>query len=102
MTNLYQLTVTLFYQLANAFFWPVAVALLALLAITLIDLGGLFFTFWRKRRESRSDLPAIARALSQSETVEGALDDAVALAIAAAFLDEGGGAAEGDRIGRKR
>ena len=77
MTNLYQLTVTLFYQLANAFFWPVAVALLALLAITLIDLGGLFFTFWRKRRESRSDLPAIARALAQSETVEGALDDVV-------------------------
>ena len=56
MTNLYQLTVSLFYQLANAFFWPVAVALLALLTITLIDLGGLFFTFWRKRRESRSDL----------------------------------------------
>jgi len=75
MTNLYQLTVSLFYQLANAFFWPVAVALLTLLTITLIDLGGLFFTFWRKRRGSRSDLPAIARALAQSETVEGALDD---------------------------
>ena len=39
MTNLYQLTVSLFYQLANAFFWPVAVALLALLTITLVDLG---------------------------------------------------------------
>ena len=77
MTNLYQLTVSLFYQLANAFFWPVAVALLALLTITLIDLGGLFFTFWRKRRESRSDLPAIARALAESDSMEGALDDVV-------------------------
>jgi biopolymer transport protein ExbB/TolQ len=77
MTNLYQLTVSLFYQLANAFFWPVAVALLTLLTITLIDLGGLFFTFWRKRREARSDLPAIARALAQSDTVQGALDDVV-------------------------
>lgn len=77
MTNLYQLTVTLFYQLANTFFWPVAAALLALLAITLIDLGRVFFTFWRKSRESRSDLPAIARALAQSDTVEGALDDVV-------------------------
>ncbi len=50
MTNLYQLTVSLFYHLANAFFWPVAVALVTLLTITLIDLGGLFFTFWRKSR----------------------------------------------------
>jgi biopolymer transport protein ExbB/TolQ len=77
MTNLYQLTVSLFYQLTNSFFWPVAVALLALLTITLIDLGGLFFTFWRKSGESRSDLPAIVRALAQSETVEGAPDEMV-------------------------
>jgi biopolymer transport protein ExbB/TolQ len=77
MTDLYQLTVSLFYQLANAFFWPVATALLALLSITLIDLGRLFFTFWRKHREPRSDLPAIARALAQTEVLEGALDHVV-------------------------
>jgi biopolymer transport protein ExbB/TolQ len=77
MTSLYELTVSLFYQLANAFFWPVAIALLALLAITLIDLGRLLVTFWRKSREPHSDLPAIARALVQSETIEGALDDVV-------------------------
>lgn len=75
MTSLYELTISLFYQLANAFFWPVAIALLALLAITLIDLGSLLFTFWRRRRESYSDLPAIARALAQSEIIEGTLDD---------------------------
>ena len=41
MMNLYQLTVSLFYQLANAFFWPVAVVLVTLLTITLIDLDVL-------------------------------------------------------------
>jgi len=73
MTNLYQLTVSLFYQLANAFFWPVAVALLALLTITLIDLG---VSSSRSGEAPRVpvDLLRIARALAQSETVEGALD----------------------------
>jgi len=75
MTNLYDVVVSLFYQLANAFFWPVAVALLALLAISLTDLGRVFFMFWRRRHEPSSDLPAIARALAQSEMISGALDE---------------------------
>ena len=75
MTELYRLTVNLFYQLANAFFWPVSIALLSLLAITLIDLGRMFFAFWQRRTQERSDLPAIARALAQTDSVQGALDN---------------------------
>jgi biopolymer transport protein ExbB/TolQ len=75
MTDLYQFTVSLFYQLANAFFWPVAAALLLLLAITCIDLGRVLFTFWRRRRQPHTDLPVIAQALAQCVTLQGALDD---------------------------
>ena len=74
MSHLYQTTVSLFYQLANAFFWPVAVALLALFAVTLADLGGVLFTWWRRRGAPRTDLPAAARALALHEGRSGALD----------------------------
>lgn len=60
---LYHLTTQLFYQLANAFFWPVALALLALFAVTLIDLGALLAQIWRRRRQPRTDIAAVARAL---------------------------------------
>jgi len=77
MSNLYQTTVSLFYQLANAFFWPVAIALLALFVITLADLGSVLFTWLRRGREARTDLPAVARALVLRERISGALDDVV-------------------------
>jgi biopolymer transport protein ExbB/TolQ len=77
MTNVYRITITLFYHLANAFFWPVAATLLALMAFVWVDLGRALFTFYQKRRETRSDLSAIARALAQSKIGEGTgvLDD---------------------------
>jgi len=75
-------------------FGPVAVALLALLTITLIDLGGLFFTFWRKRRESRSDLPCHCTGAGARRNRGRRTRRCGALAIAEAVLGEGGGAAE--------
>jgi len=77
MSNLYQTTVSLFYQLANAFFWPVAIALLALFVVTLVDLGSVLFTWLRRRRDARTDLSAVARALALCEGITGALDDVV-------------------------
>jgi biopolymer transport protein ExbB/TolQ len=62
-SHLYHLTTQLFYQLSNAFFWPVAIALLALFAATLIDLGALLAQIWRRRRQPRTDIAAVARVL---------------------------------------
>lgn len=64
MQTLDSAVVQLFYQLANAFFWPVAVALLALLVYSAFDLGALFYAMWRKRREPVTDLSQVAAILS--------------------------------------
>jgi biopolymer transport protein ExbB/TolQ len=65
MNHLYESVVQLFYQLANAFFWPVAVALLVLFAWSLFDLGTLFYAMWRRRCEQRTDLKSLALALAR-------------------------------------
>jgi biopolymer transport protein ExbB/TolQ len=65
MTNLYDFLVQLFYQLANAFFYPIAFALLILFAYSLIDLGALFYSIWQRRREqSEIDISELARILA--------------------------------------
>jgi biopolymer transport protein ExbB/TolQ len=63
MDTLYRTTTQLFYQISNAFFWPVAIALLALFAVALADLGALLVQAWRRRRHAESDLEAIALVL---------------------------------------
>jgi biopolymer transport protein ExbB/TolQ len=64
VNSLYEGTTQLFYHLSNAFFWPVALALLSLFAITLVDLGGLLAKAWKKSRQPVTDLPGVARALA--------------------------------------
>jgi len=44
--QLYTGTTQIFYEIANAFFWPVAIALLCLLAFALADLGALLAQVW--------------------------------------------------------
>jgi biopolymer transport protein ExbB/TolQ len=65
MTNLYDFLVQLFYQLANAFFYPIAFALLILFAYSLIDLGVLFYAMWRRRGRQEVDISALAKAIAQ-------------------------------------
>jgi biopolymer transport protein ExbB/TolQ len=69
MSQPYWNVVQLFYHLANAFFWPVAVALLLLLAYALFDLGVLATTGWRRRCARRTDVRDLARAL-QANTLD--------------------------------
>jgi len=64
MTNLYDFLVQLFYQLANAFFYPIAFALLVLFAYSLIDLGALFYAIWRRRKQTEVDISALAKILA--------------------------------------
>ena len=64
MNGLYESTTQLFYLIANAFFWPVAIALLGLFAWSLADLGALLVQWRRKRQEQSTDLSAVARALT--------------------------------------
>lgn len=64
MPDIYNAVTNLFYQLSNAFFWPIAIALLLFLALVLIDVGALAVQAWRRRREPATDLPALARALA--------------------------------------
>ena len=64
MTDLYGGATQLFYQISNAFFWPVAIALLVLFAFSLFDLGRLAVEWWLKRREPDTDLSAVATALA--------------------------------------
>jgi len=64
VSSLYAGATQLFYQIANAFFWPVAVALLVLFALSLADLGRLTVEWWRKRREPATNLSAVAVALA--------------------------------------
>lgn len=63
MNSLYDLTVQLFYQLSNLFFWPVAVALIILFVWSLIELGRLLANAWQKRSDRRTDLNALGQAL---------------------------------------
>lgn len=62
--DLYNTVVQLFSQLANAFFYPVAFALIGLFIYSLLDLGKLFFALWQRRTEPRVDLPRLSRALA--------------------------------------
>jgi biopolymer transport protein ExbB/TolQ len=74
VTHLYEGATQLFYQISNAFFWPVAVALVVLFAVSLFDLGVLAVQWVRKRRETSTDLAAVAVTLSgalSSHTLEG-------------------------------
>jgi biopolymer transport protein ExbB/TolQ len=63
VTGLYGGATQVFYQIANAFFWPVAIALLGLFALSLFDLGTLVVQWRRKRREPATDLSAVALAI---------------------------------------
>src|SRR5687768_15570485 len=65
MTNLYDFLVQLFYQLANAFFYPIAFALLILFAYSLIDLGALFYVMWKRRVRQEVDISALAKTIAQ-------------------------------------
>ena len=78
MTALYGGATQLFYQIANAFFWPVAVALLVLFAFSLFDLGALCVEWWHRRREQPTDLSAVARALALNVRVSAGEYDALA------------------------
>lgn len=63
MFSPYETAVSLFYHLANLFFWPVAISLLTLFSWSLLDLGRLLNQAWRRNKESRTDLVALARRL---------------------------------------
>jgi Biopolymer transport proteins len=61
--SLYHSVTELFYQLSNAFFWPVAFALLVLFGVALADLGAMIVQIWRRRTQPRTDLAVVARSL---------------------------------------
>ncbi|MEQ1910340.1 MAG: MotA/TolQ/ExbB proton channel family protein [Vicinamibacterales bacterium] len=65
-TTAYEFVVQLFFRLSSAFFWPVAIALIALFAWAMLDLGALFFAMWRKRSEPATDLRGLARRLASA------------------------------------
>jgi len=65
MTSLYELTVQLFYQLSNLFFWPVSVALIVLLIWSLVEFGRLLANAWQKRSDRRTDLNLLGQALEK-------------------------------------
>lgn len=75
MTNLYAGATQLFYQIANAFFWPVAVALLVLFAFALADLGALLVEWRRRRHLPSTDLAAVAVALAIDLRASGGRQD---------------------------
>ncbi len=78
MTDLYGGATQVFYQISNAFFWPVAVALLVLFALSLADIGALLVQWRRKRREEPSDLSAVAVALTIDLRATGGSRDVLA------------------------
>jgi biopolymer transport protein ExbB/TolQ len=78
MTSAYTAVTQLFYQLSLLFFWPVALTLLALFTISIMDLGGLAYESWRRRREPRTDLAAAAGSFSAELAGAGSSDEAEA------------------------
>ena len=66
MNTAYEFVVQLFFRLSNAFFWPVAVALLVLFAWAMLDLGSLMIAMWRRRQQPPTDLRGVARRLSSA------------------------------------
>lgn len=66
MNTPYEFVVQLFFRLSNAFFWPVAVALLVLFSWAMIDLGTLIVAMWRRRQQPPTDLRGVSRRLSSS------------------------------------
>jgi biopolymer transport protein ExbB/TolQ len=76
VSDAYNVAVSGFYQLANFFFWPVTIALVALFVIALGDTGRLIYQAWRRQSTPRTDLLALARRLN---TVDSARWTAVTL-----------------------
>jgi biopolymer transport protein ExbB/TolQ len=66
MSGLYNTTVHLFYNLANVFFWPVAISLILLFLWALIDLGRLLYALWKRRTDPVTDIVALARRLDEA------------------------------------
>ena len=66
MQNIYSAVTEVFYQLSLIFFWPVAIALLVLLAVSVMDLGALLYEVWRRRREPRTNLSEAASRVSSA------------------------------------
>ncbi len=62
-SSAYATAVALFSQLANLFFWPVAIALLVLFTWALADVGRLLYQAWRRRREPSTELVDVAQRL---------------------------------------
>ena len=54
MNDFYASTPQLFYQIANGFFWPLAIALLTLSAVSLLDPGRMAVVAWRRARLDRA------------------------------------------------
>ena len=54
MNDFYASTTQLFYQIANGFFWPLAIALLTLSAVSLLDPGRMAVVAWRRSRLDRA------------------------------------------------
>lgn len=66
VNSAYATAVSFFYQLANLFFWPVAIALIVLFALALADLGRLLYQAFRRRREPGTDLVGLANRIQTS------------------------------------
>lgn len=66
MSGLYNTTVHLFYNLANVFFWPVAISLILLFLWALIDLGRLLYALWKRRTDPVTDIVGLARRLDEA------------------------------------
>lgn len=77
MNQAYNAVVSLFYQLSNAFFWPVAIALLILFGYSLMDLGSLLYAAFLRRREPRVNLRRLSQSISSrlERGASGRLDD---------------------------
>jgi biopolymer transport protein ExbB/TolQ len=84
----YSLAVSFFYQLANLFFWPVAVSLIVLFALALMDLGRLLLQVVRRRSAPATDLVALARGLQAGRGRIPRLDGVSLSASLARFRDE--------------
>ena len=63
MPALYDITVKLFYQLSNFFFWPVAISLIVLFVWSLIELGRLAYNVFQRRGDEATNLEALGSAL---------------------------------------
>lgn len=63
MSSAYETAVSVFSQLANLFFWPVAVSLAFLFVWSVADLGRLLYQAWSRRRSPKTDIAGLAEVL---------------------------------------